>query len=51
MLIFLDAIERLSICNIIKTQYTCEVPYFLVQWSLDVFIINALNCNVFYFVQ
>ena len=50
MLIFLDAIEILSICNI-ENQYTSEVPYFLVQWIWDVFIINALNCNVFYFVQ
>ena len=47
ILIFLDAIEILSICNIIENQYTSEVPYFLVQWSWDVFIINSLNCNVF----
>ena len=47
---FLDAIGRLSICNIIDKQ--------LHKWrSLssssmrDVFIINLLNYNVLYFVQ
>ena len=28
---FSDAIERLSICNIIENHCTSEVPYFLVQ--------------------
>ena len=28
---FPDAIERLSICNIIENHCTSEVPYFLVQ--------------------
>ena len=49
MPIFLDAIERLSICNIDKPLH---------KWSSifsssmkDVFIINALNCNALYFVQ
>ena len=31
MLIFLDAIEILNICNIIENHCTSEVPYFLVQ--------------------
>ena len=31
MLIFLDAIEILNICNIIENHFTSEVPYFLVQ--------------------
>ena len=50
MPIFLDAIERLCICNIIDKP--------LHKWSFlfssllkDVFIINALNCNVLYFVH
>ena len=51
MLIFSDVIKRLSICNIIENHWTSEVPYFLVHWSSDVFIINGLNCNVFYLVQ
>ena len=50
MPIFLDAIERLSVYDIIDKP--------LHRWSFlfassmkDVFTINALSCNVLYFVQ
>ena len=34
---FLDAIERLSICNIIENHCTSEVPYFFGSMKLGFF--------------
>ena len=47
---FLDAIERLSICDIIDKPLRRWSELFSSLMN-DVFIINALNCNVLYFVQ
>ena len=47
MPIFFDVIERLSICNIITKQVKLLIFWF----DEGCCIINALNCNVLYFVQ
>ena len=50
MPVVLDAIERLNICNI--TDKPLHKPKFLkLQFNEGCLIINALNCNVLYFVQ
>ena len=48
--IFLDLIERLSICNIIDKPLRKWSSLFSSSMK-DVFIINVLNCDVRYFVQ
>ena len=50
MTMFLDLSERLSICNIIDKPLRKWRSLFSSSMK-DVFIINALNCNVLYFVQ
>ena len=50
MPIFLDAIERLCICNIIDKPLH-KWSYLFSSLLKDVFIINTLNCNVLYFVH
>ena len=50
MPVFLDLIERLSICNIIDKPLRKLSSSFSSSMKV-VFIINALNCNVLYFVQ
>ena len=50
MTMFLDLSERLSICNIIDKPLRKWSSLFSSSMK-DVFISNALNCNVLYFVQ
>ena len=47
----LDATESWSICNIDKQIHKWSSLIIFCSSMKDAYIINALNCNVLYFVQ